>query len=236
MPATDQNLRRLGHVIALLALSGLMAYGCQKARTQTAAPSPSPAPQTAAKPAEPAKPVDPPKATDTAAADPATPKPIPHDDLAENAKPLKEFVTPSGLKVEEFKIGEGPFVLPKAFVATHFVLHLKEGWKRMQSTYEDGVPEEHTVDDNLIMSDGLVGMKQGGVRRISVPPERAFADKGVKDKDGNYLIPPGATLVYDVELMSIKQKLVATPPTPPATPAPAKGTEPKKDDSPDLNK
>ena len=48
---------------------------------------------------------------------------------------------------------------------------------------------------------GVEGMRIGGLRRLRVPPELAYGDKGVQE------IPGGATLDIDVELLSIKQPI-----------------------------
>jgi FKBP-type peptidyl-prolyl cis-trans isomerase len=46
---------------------------------------------------------------------------------------------------------------------------------------------------------GLVGMRAGGVRRLVVPPEEAYGNRGVPP-----VIPPNSTLVFEVELLKIK--------------------------------
>eukprot|EP00958_Prasinococcus_capsulatus_P001218 scaffold106_cov380-Prasinococcus_capsulatus_cf.AAC.56 len=51
------------------------------------------------------------------------------------------------------------------------------------------------------LDQGVEGMKVGGLRKLRVPPELAYGDKGVQE------IPPGATLDIDVELLSIKQPI-----------------------------
>ena len=47
---------------------------------------------------------------------------------------------------------------------------------------------------------GVVGMKVGGKRRLVIPPQMAYGERGA----GGGLIPPGATLVFDVELVEIR--------------------------------
>ena len=48
--------------------------------------------------------------------------------------------------------------------------------------------------------EGLLGMQVGGVRRLTIPPEMGYGSAGLPPK-----IPPNATLVYDVELLSLKE-------------------------------
>ncbi len=257
---SPESLRLLGKSIGLLALTALMAYGCEKAKTEQP-PPPSPAPSSA-KPAEPkpapSRAAAQPNTTDTPKSAPVEPtksptadatklapgpdgdkpadkpKPIPHTDIAKDAKPIREFTTPTGVIVQEFKEGDAGAMptLPKAVVQTHFILRLKDGWKTIQSTYEDGAPDDPHSLDQLVygMADGIIGMKPGGVRRIIVPPARAFGNEGAKDKDGKVVIPPGATLVYDVELISNKQKIVDKPPTPAAPHTPIRSSEPAPGD------
>lgn len=254
---SPQSLRWMGNAIALAAFTGLLAYGCERARDQNAPATPTPkaptsqspaaqqpAPAEAPKPAAPTSPPkDPPKA-DPAPSDPpatlvpakpgeieaskptepTTPeapklKPIPHDQLAKDAKPLSEFTTPTNVIVQEFKKGEGFPTLPKAIVTMHFVLRLQDGWKQIQSTWEDGAPETYQLDEIVFgMADGVIGMQAGATRRLIVPPTRGFGEKGVKDKKGDYIIPPNATLVYDIDLISNKQKVVEAPKATPVVP------------------
>jgi FKBP-type peptidyl-prolyl cis-trans isomerase len=251
---STKSLRLLGNVIALATLTGLMAYGCEKAQSQKAqteptptqkaeppkpaAPAPAPTPAPAAADPKPTTPVattpapagppptlvvsdEPVKPVETEPAKPETPKlkPIPHEELAKDAKPISEFTTPTNVIVQDFKKGEGFPTLPKAVVTMHFVLRLKDGWKKIQSTWEDGAPETYQLDEVVFgMADGIIGMQAGATRRIIVPPERGFGARGVMGKDGAYVIPPGATLVYDVDLISNKQKVIETPPAKPVTP------------------
>ena len=89
------------------------------------------------------------------------------------------------------------------------MLHVKDGWKKIQSTYEDGEAETDMLDEVVLgMADGIVGMQPGATRRIIVPPERGFGAKGITEKNGTVVVPPGATLVFDVELLSNKQTIV----------------------------
>ncbi len=231
-----KHLRWVGIGIALMAAGGLFVYGCERSKPQKpptpAVPAPNPG-ATPPKPTTPESPKDPPKAADATKPDPnAKPDekakpPIPHTDLAQDAKPLREFTTPSGLTVLEFKDGEGVPTLPKALVTTHYVLRVKDGWKKVYSTWEQGEPDTNPLDENMVMGEGMIGMKAGGMRRIIVPAQKGFGKEEKKDEAGNVVIPANSTLVYDVDLVSVKQRVVEKPMAPRAN-VDDKSPEPNK--------
>lgn len=214
--------RFLPHVsaAAILATVGLAMCGCQKSETaqsapaaQTPAPSsgPSASPPAAKPDAAPSTAQTPPTtpgAPAAPAAEPDKPKPIAHTSLAKDAKPINVFLTPTNVSVEEHRAGTGFPTLPKAVVTMHFELRVQSDWSLVQSTYQDGAPETRKLDLLVLgLADGLVGMRKGAMRRIIVPPTRGFGSEGAVDKDGKVVIPPDATLVFDVELIDIQQTL-----------------------------
>lgn len=52
---------------------------------------------------------------------------------------------------------------------------------------------------------GVNGMKEGGERRLAVPPSLGYGDQDVSDPDGNVIIPANSTLVFDVRLVSVQE-------------------------------
>jgi FKBP-type peptidyl-prolyl cis-trans isomerase len=115
-----------------------------------------------------------------------------------------------------------------ATVTIHLVGRLKKDWKTIQDTYADGEPLVVPAPQLLPgLADGLTGMKVGGVRRLTIPPDRGFKNREPKNEKGEVVIPAGSTLVYDVELVAAKQSFAAPKPPPDPVPAPT---------TPDMNK
>ena len=104
-------------------------------------------------------------------------------------------VTETGLRYVDLIEGEGDAVTDVATVTVHYHGQLADG-TRFEDSRELGNPVTVPLDSVIDgWREGITGMKPGGRRRLIVPPELAYGDDGVED-----LIPPDATLYFEVEL------------------------------------
>lgn len=144
---------------------------------------------------------------------------------------VARFTHPTGLIIEDLKIGEGMPALPGAFVSFRH-----RGF--VQATgecYEDSYRAETPIEMSLAKAPkrlqyGLVGMRAGGVRRLIIPPDLAFGDRGIPREEGEgFVVPPGATVIYEVELVNLRQFIAQpgenAPPAPASDAAPASDTK-----------
>ena len=87
-------------------------------------------------------------------------------------------------------------------VAVHYTGWLTDGSK-FDSSRDRGEVLTFSLGRGQVISgwdEGLAGMKVGGRRKLVIPPQLGYGDAGA----GGGLIPPGATLVFDVELCAVK--------------------------------
>ena len=121
------------------------------------------------------------------------------DFLDKAAKEKGAVKTDSGLVY--FSLKEGTGASPKATdtVKVNYRGTLPDG-KEFDSSYKRGVPAEFRLDKVIkCWTEGLQKMKPGGKARLVCPPTLAYGDAGAGE-----LILPGATLVFEVELLEVK--------------------------------
>ncbi|HTZ97344.1 MAG TPA: FKBP-type peptidyl-prolyl cis-trans isomerase [Terriglobales bacterium] len=108
-----------------------------------------------------------------------------------------------GLEYWDIKEGTGPAAKLGQRVTVQYTGWLTNG-KKFDSSWDRG-GQPFTVqplgDAQVIKgwNEGLVGMKVGGKRQLRIPPELAYGDRGA----GN-VIPPNATLIFDIDVVSIQ--------------------------------
>lgn len=116
--------------------------------------------------------------------------------------------TKSGLTYIDHKVGEGDVALKGATVIVHYTGWLYEKGKRgrkFDSSVDRGQPFSFRLGAGDVIrgwDEGVQGMKVGGKRELIIPPSLAYGEQGV----GNGLIPPFATLDFEVELLKVIKK------------------------------
>jgi hypothetical protein len=108
--------------------------------------------------------------------------------------------TMGGLKVVDVTVGTGKEAQMGDLVSVDYTAALKNGTV-VDSSRPRGKPLQFRIGTGQVIKGferGIVGMKPGGVRRLTIPPELAYGKHGVPPT-----IPPDSTLVFEVELESI---------------------------------
>lgn len=106
------------------------------------------------------------------------------------------------LKMEEMKAGSGKEAKSGTKVSVHYTGWLTNG-KKFDSSVDRGEPFEFQLGAGQVIQgwdQGVAGMKVGGKRKLTIPPQMAYGDRDV----GNGLIPANSTLVFEVELLDVK--------------------------------
>ncbi|MXZ82955.1 MAG: FKBP-type peptidyl-prolyl cis-trans isomerase [Synechococcus sp. SB0666_bin_14] len=109
-------------------------------------------------------------------------------------------ITPSGLKIIDLQIGTGREAVANTNVTVHYDGRLEDG-KEFDSSRRRDQPFQFRLGAGQVIKgwdEGLVGMKEGGKRQLVIPPELGYGQQGAGG-----VIPPNATLVFDVELLKV---------------------------------
>jgi peptidylprolyl isomerase len=118
------------------------------------------------------------------------------------AKAGPEIATASGLKYVDLVEGDGPSPRPGQTLTVNYTGTLENGTK-FDSSYDHGKPMEFRIGTGSMIKgfdEGFMSMKVGGKRKLTVPPALGYGARG-KPPD----IPGNSTLIFEVELLSIKQ-------------------------------
>ena len=106
------------------------------------------------------------------------------------------------LQIEDLVVGEGPVAQPGDTLSVHYTGWLADG-TQFDSSRDRGQPFEFVLGQGGVIAgwdEGMEGMQAGGVRRLTIPPDKAYGAQGA----GGGLIPPNATLTFEVELLEIR--------------------------------
>jgi FKBP-type peptidyl-prolyl cis-trans isomerase FkpA len=109
--------------------------------------------------------------------------------------------TPTGLHIKDLEDGLGDEASPGATVVVHYTGWLPDG-TMFDSSRERDEPFEFPLGTGAVIpgwDEGVAGMKVGGRRKLVIPPRLGYGVAGSGD-----VIPPNATLVFDVELLEVR--------------------------------
>jgi FKBP-type peptidyl-prolyl cis-trans isomerase len=112
--------------------------------------------------------------------------------------------TPSGLIINDTVVGSGATAVAGQEVSVHYTGWLFFGGERgrkFDSSKDRGAPFEFALGAGQVIKgwdEGVQGMKIGGSRTLTIPPELGYGARGAGG-----VIPPNATLIFDVELLGV---------------------------------
>ncbi len=105
------------------------------------------------------------------------------------------------LQIEDLQVGNGAEATAGANVFVHYTGWLTDGTK-FDSSLDRGQPFSFPLGGGRVIKgwdQGVAGMKVGGKRKLTIPPELGYGARGAGG-----VIPPNATLVFEVELLDVK--------------------------------
>ncbi len=108
--------------------------------------------------------------------------------------------TPSGLIIEDVTVGEGAVAATGQKVTVHYTGWLTSGAK-FDSSKDRNDPFVFPLGGGSVIKgwdEGVQGMKVGGKRKLTIPPALGYGARGASG-----VIPPNATLVFEVELLGV---------------------------------
>jgi len=112
----------------------------------------------------------------------------------------EEMMTDSGLKYVDMKVGDGESPQAGQLVTVHYTGWLEDGTK-FDSSVDKNRPFEFTIGAGGVIKgwdEGVMTMKVGGKRKLTIPPELGYGARGIGP------IPPNSTLIFEVELLTIR--------------------------------
>jgi peptidylprolyl isomerase len=115
------------------------------------------------------------------------------------------MTTPSGLKIIDVKVGTGAMPRPGQTCVMNYTGWLYENGakgKKFDSSLDRNQPFEFKIGAHQVIAgwdEGVATMKVGGKRTLIIPPELGYGARGAGG-----VIPPNATLIFDVDLLAVK--------------------------------
>ena len=115
------------------------------------------------------------------------------------------WVSEGGLTYRDLKVGSGAVAGTGKVAVIHFTGWIDNNGKKGEqffSSREDGKPVAFKIGTDLVIEGwnrGVVGMQEGGKRRLMVPSALGYGAAGAAD-----IVPPNADLIYDIELLEVR--------------------------------
>ena len=125
--------------------------------------------------------------------------------IAGSALAQPATTTPSGLQIIDTKVGTGPSPKTGQTCVMHYTGWLYEDGKKgkkFDSSVDRNEPFEFPIGQRRVIAgwdEGVASMKVGGKRTLIIPPALGYGARGAGG-----VIPPNATLMFDVELLDVK--------------------------------
>ena len=113
----------------------------------------------------------------------------------------QEVTTESGLKYSDVVVGNGREAALGDTATVHYTGWLTDG-KKFDSSVDRKEPFSFRVGAGQVIKgwdEGVAGMKVGGKRKLTIPPQLGYGARGAGG-----VIPPNATLIFDVELLGLR--------------------------------
>lgn len=113
---------------------------------------------------------------------------------------MSQTTTASGLIYEDLTVGSGDTAVAGKSVSVHYTGWLTDG-RKFDSSKDRNDPFSFPLGARHVIAgwdEGVQGMQVGGVRKLTIPPELGYGARGAGG-----VIPPNATLVFEVELLSV---------------------------------
>jgi peptidylprolyl isomerase len=120
---------------------------------------------------------------------------------ASKSKAQKTVTLPDGLKYTDLVTGKGAQPKKGQTVSVHYVGTLTNGTK-FDSSRDRGQPFSFALGEGQVIAgwdEGVATMRVGGRRKLIIPPKLGYGDAGAGG-----VIPPNATLIFDIELLGIQ--------------------------------
>ncbi|MBX9848822.1 MAG: FKBP-type peptidyl-prolyl cis-trans isomerase [Rhodocyclaceae bacterium] len=114
---------------------------------------------------------------------------------------MAEITTASGLIIDDLVVGEGAEAQAGQMVSVHYTGWLTDG-KKFDSSKDRNDPFEFSLGAGMVIrgwDEGVQGMKIGGKRKLTIPANLGYGARGAGG-----VIPPNATLVFEVELLGVE--------------------------------